>query len=154
MPVHPRIESRGEVHPDPSDSLPLAPSPLVRSLWVAAGWIFLALGTIGIFLPVLPTTPFLLLTAACFARGSKRFYAWLLSNRLFGRYIRDWREHRSLPLKTKVMILILLWGAIIVTSLFFIPVTVGKIAIFAVPIGVTYYLSRIPTRNWAGEAAR
>lgn len=154
MSSHPGFNQRDGVRPDSSDNVPLAESPLVRFLWVAAGSVFLALGTLGIFLPVLPTTPFLLLTAACYARGSKRFYSWLLSNRFFGRYIRDWREHRSLPLKTKVTILVLLWGVIIVTSLFFIPVTVGKIAIFAVPIGVTYLMSRIPTREWASEAAR
>jgi uncharacterized membrane protein YbaN (DUF454 family) len=104
---------------------------------------------LGIFLPILPTTPLLLLTAACYARGSVRFYNWLLNNRLFGPFIRDWRVHKSLPLRTKVIILAVLWVTIITTSMFFIPVRIGQIAIYIVPIGVTYLMVRIPTRRTA-----
>jgi uncharacterized protein len=87
----------------------------VRILWIALGTVFLALAAIGIILPVMPTTPFLLLTAACYARGSTRFYHWLLHNRVFGRYLRDYHEGRGVPLRTKAVSLVLLWATIILS---------------------------------------
>jgi len=72
-------------------------SPLVRAAFLGVGVLALLLGVIGIFLPVLPTTPFILLAAACFARGSERLHDWLLAHRIAGPIIRDWREHRSMP---------------------------------------------------------
>lgn len=72
-------------------------SRLVRAACIAAGVVALALGLIGIFLPVLPTTPFILLAAACFARGSRRLHDALLAHRIAGPIIREWQEHRSMP---------------------------------------------------------
>jgi uncharacterized membrane protein YbaN (DUF454 family) len=72
-----------------------------RLLWLAAGAAALATGIVGIVLPVLPTTPFVLLAAACFARGSPRLEAWLLAHPRFGPAIRDWRTHRAVPLRAK-----------------------------------------------------
>jgi uncharacterized membrane protein YbaN (DUF454 family) len=82
--------------------------------WVLriAGVLSVALGMLGILLPLLPTTPFLLLAAACFLRSSPRLYAWLLNHRWFGRYIRHYREHRAIPLRAKVIVLALLWATI------------------------------------------
>lgn len=80
-----------------------------RMLWIAAGAFFLLLGVIGAILPVLPTTPFLLLTSACWARGSQPFYHWLLHNRFFGRSIRDYIEGRGIPLRTKIWSMMILW---------------------------------------------
>jgi uncharacterized membrane protein YbaN (DUF454 family) len=76
---------------------------------MTTGIISVGLGTAGIFLPLLPTTPFLLLAAACFIRSSDRLYQWLIHNRWFGSYIRNYREHRAIPLRAKVIALILLW---------------------------------------------
>ena len=72
------------------------------------GFVFVAIGVLGIVLPVLPTTPFLLLAAACFARSSQRFYDWLLNTHVFGELIRNWRETRSIPRKAKRMALIMI----------------------------------------------
>ena len=83
------------------DDLRLHASPAVRALLIALGWIFVVIGLIGVVLPLLPTTPFLILAAACFARGSERFYRWLLSSRLFGPVIREWRQTRSVPPRAK-----------------------------------------------------
>ncbi len=72
-----------------------------RWLWLFAGGLSLLLGVIGIVVPLLPTTPFVLLAAACFSRGSERWERWLLAHRQFGPIVRDWREHRAVPLPAK-----------------------------------------------------
>ncbi|MCC6534281.1 MAG: YbaN family protein [Burkholderiales bacterium] len=77
-------------------------SPSVRVLFVALGLIAFAIGIAGVFIPLLPTTPFMLLAAACFARASNRFYNWLLNTRAFGPTILEWREHRSIPYRIKL----------------------------------------------------
>jgi uncharacterized protein len=73
----------------------------LRLLWLGAGGLALLTGFIGIFLPLLPTTPFVLLAAFCFARGSPRWEAWLLAHPRFGPLVRDWRERRAIPLRAK-----------------------------------------------------
>lgn len=78
-------------------------SRTARTLYGVAGAVSLALGVVGIFLPGLPTTPFVLLAAACFAKASPRVHGWLLNHRLFGPMVRDWDQHRSLTRRTKVV---------------------------------------------------
>ncbi|MFM2056591.1 MAG: hypothetical protein RLY71_976 [Pseudomonadota bacterium] len=77
-------------------------------LWLLAGWISLALGVIGIFLPLLPTTPFVLLAAACFSRGSERCERWLLDHPRFGPLVRDWRTNRAVPLRAKQLAVLMM----------------------------------------------
>ena len=74
-----------------------------KGILVASGTFFLVLGIIGIFIPLLPTTPFLLLAAACYIRGSKKFYYWLIKNKWFGKYIKNYQEGRGVPLKVKII---------------------------------------------------
>lgn len=74
---------------------------LLRPLWLLAGFASLVLGVIGIFLPLLPTTPFVLLAAFCFSRGSARLEAWMLGHPRLGPLIRDWRATRAVPLRAK-----------------------------------------------------
>ena len=76
----------------------------MKYIYVAIGSISLVLGVIGIFLPILPTTPFLLLSAALFFRGSPRLYTWLLEHKYLGPYIRSFREDRAIPLRAKIII--------------------------------------------------
>lgn len=87
----------------PLPTLPASPGrPLwQRLLWAAAGTLALAAGIVGIFLPLLPTTPFVLLAAFCFSRGSARLEAWLLAHSRFGPLIADWRARRAMPLRAK-----------------------------------------------------
>ncbi|WP_151637860.1 YbaN family protein [Noviherbaspirillum aerium] len=73
------------------------------------GLIAIALGILGIFLPLLPTTPFLLLASACFMRSSPRLHQWMLNNPLFGEYLKNIQEKRGIPLKGKLITLIVLW---------------------------------------------
>ena len=84
----------------------------IRYLLLALGWLSVALGVIGIFVPVLPTTPFLLLAAACFVRSSKRFYIWLVTHPRLGPWIRDYLDGQGIPLKGKVYALSLMWASI------------------------------------------
>jgi len=79
--------------------------PLIQSIHLALGFIFVALATVGLFLPVLPTTPLLILAAACFAKSSKKRHQWLLNNPTFGPAIRNWEEHRCMNLKSKIIAL-------------------------------------------------
>jgi len=72
-----------------------------RVLWLLAGGLALLTGIVGIFLPLLPTTPFVLLAAFCFSRGSQRCEAWLLQHPRFGPMVRDWRANRAVPLRAK-----------------------------------------------------
>ena len=84
----------------------------VRYTLLAIGWLSVLLGVIGIFVPVLPTTPFLLLAAACFARSSRRFYLWLVNHKHLGPWIRDYLEGNGIPLKGKVYAIGLMWLSI------------------------------------------
>jgi len=116
-----------------------------RYLLIIAGTIFLGLGVIGIFLPILPTTPFLLLAAACYARSSKRFYDWLMNNKWFGAYIKNYREGRGVPLKVKVFTISLLWITILVSVFFVISDFWIKIVLIIIAIGVTIHILTIKT---------
>lgn len=74
-----------------------------RWLWIAGGWAALALGIVGAFLPVIPTTPLVLVAAWCFSKGSKRLHQWLLEHRRFGPMIRDWEQHHVIRLRAKIL---------------------------------------------------
>ena len=84
-------------------------------LLITTGSISLIMGVIGLFLPLLPTTPFLLLAAYCFLRSSKRLYNWLITHKVFGRYIRDFLEYKEIKPKAKISCLILLWVSIAIS---------------------------------------
>ena len=118
---------------------------LVRWLLILAGTISVALGIAGIFIPLLPTTPFLLLAAACFAGSSPTLSRWLLTNRWFGSYIRNYREGRGLPAKVKAVSVISLWLTIGYSALFIVPVFIGQVALVAVGAGVTVHILSRPT---------
>lgn len=118
---------------------------LVRGVWLSGGTFFVGLGIAGIFLPLLPTTPFLLLAAACYARGSKRFYDGLLRNRWFGNYIRSYRERKGLPLKIKILSISLLWVTIGYSAVFVASIPLVRAILIGIAIGVTIHIIRIRT---------
>lgn len=121
------------------------PSSPKRILFIVAGTICLGLGALGIILPLLPTTPFLLLTAACYMRGSDRMYQWLLNNKWFGTYIRNYREGKGIPLRGKISALVLLWTTISFTAIFIISIGVIRVTLFIIATIVSIYLIRLPT---------
>lgn len=86
--------------------------PVVRLLLLAAGTVCVLLGVVGIFVPVLPTTPFLLLAAACYARSCDACYTWLLEHRWFGSFIRNWHERRGVTRRQKTFAVAFLWAGI------------------------------------------
>ena len=112
---------------------------------MACGTFCMALGVLGIFVPVLPTTPFLLLAAICYARSSERFYHWLLNNRWFGAYIKNYREGRGIPLREKTLALIALWLTIGFTTLTVVSVWWGQLILLGVAVGVTIHLVKTKT---------
>ncbi|WP_455282454.1 YbaN family protein [[Eubacterium] cellulosolvens] len=121
------------------------PRTLIRWLWIIAGSISLSLGIVGIFLPLLPTTPFLLLTAACYARGSSRLHNWLLNNKLFGKYIRNYNEGKGIPARSKVLALTLLWLTIGFSILYVIPILIVQIILLTIATLVSIYIISLPT---------
>ncbi len=118
---------------------------LIRWVLIAAGTIFLGLGIFGIFLPILPTTPFLLLAAACYARSSKRFYDWLINNKWFGSYIKNYREGKGVPLKVKVYTISLLWITILFSAFFIISIFWIRVVLIFIAVGVTIHILTIKT---------
>ncbi len=122
-------------------------SPLVRALFIVAGSVCLGLGMLGLFLPLLPTTPFLLLAAGCYARGSRRFYDWLLANRTFGPLILEWRRHRSIPYRTKLSAIALMSLTMTISIVFFVPVLWVKLLLAAMGVGLALWMYRLPSRD-------
>jgi uncharacterized protein len=116
-----------------------------RFFLVAGGTACVGLGFIGMFLPVLPTTPFLLLAAACYARSSQRFYRWLMTNRWFGTILRHYREGKGLPLKQKIATLLLLWLTIAATAVFAVSLVWVRLLLLIVAVGVTIHLLKMKT---------
>ncbi len=112
---------------------------------IIAGIFFLVLGIIGIFLPILPTTPFLLLATACFARSSKRFYNWLINNKWIGAYIKNYREGKGVPLKIKIFTISLLWFTILFPVFLIIYNLWVKTVLIIIAIGVTIHILTIKT---------
>ena len=117
----------------------------IKPLLVIFGTFFVGLGIIGIFVPVLPTTPFLLLAAACYARSSPRFYHWLLYNRWFGNYIRNYRQRKGIPLKVKVLIITLLWVTIGASVIFAVQALLIRIILILIAIGVSIHVLSLKT---------
>ena len=122
-------------------------SRLKRLIWTAGGTVFLALGLIGIALPILPTTPFLLLAAACYLKGSRRMYEWLTKNKLFGRYLTDYMEGRGIPLRAKAASLCMLWTAIAASILFVIEDLILRIVLLIIAAGVTIHIIMIRSKR-------
>ena len=125
---------------------------LVRTLWFIAGTICVVLGAIGIVLPILPTTPFLLAAAACYYKSSERMHRWLLNNKWFGEYIRNYTEGKGLTMKTKITALTVLWITIIFSTVFMLDrllpaqlVLPMQIIMIAVAIAVSAHILRLPT---------
>ena len=114
---------------------------------VCAGLVSLALGVAGIVLPLLPTTPFLLLSAACFIRSSDRHYQWLINHKWFGRIIRDYRVHKSISPGTKVFAIIMLWATILYSVFFVAPMLWLRVLLIAIAVAVSAHILHFKTKE-------
>lgn len=117
-----------------------------RSVYLALGWVFVALGLVGVFLPILPTVPFLIAAAACFSRGSERAYEWLLNLPVYGPSIRQWRDERTIPIQSKIYATILIVVSLGISILFFVPVLIGKIVMGSIGLAVIIFIWRHKSR--------
>lgn len=118
---------------------------LVKILLIALGILCVILGLLGIFIPVLPTTPFLLLAAGLFARSSQRFYDWLLNNRWFGTYIRNYREGKGVTRRHKTAALTLLWLTIGASAAFWVDRWWLRLLLLAIAAAVSVHLLKMKT---------
>lgn len=118
---------------------------LTKLLLIIAGSISLGLGLMGIVLPLLPTTPFLLLAAACYVRSSNRLYEWLISNKYFGSYIKNYRMGKGIPLKAKVMGVTVLWISMGFTIIFVVPLMAIKFVLFGIGLFFTWFILKQKT---------
>ena len=135
-----------------ADLLCLHDSPLVRALYLGAGFLALLMGVLGAFLPVLPTTPFVLLAAACFARGSEYFHRKLLENRIAGPIIREWCIYHSIPRRTKrwaYLLMALSFGS----SIIIVPELWQKIMLVTIGSILAFYIWRVPVRETLNESS-
>jgi uncharacterized membrane protein YbaN (DUF454 family) len=128
-------------------------NPLLNGLLVAAGSLCVGLGILGILLPVLPTTPFLLLAAACYVRSSRRLYDWLLAHKWTGQYIRNYCEGRGMPLRAKVFSIALLWITL-AWSASFTPNKIAHIFLSLVAVGVPVLILSVPTLRENEQGAK
>jgi len=115
-----------------------------RIILIIIGTIALGLGMVGIFVPLLPTTPFLLLAAACYARSSPRFYHWLIHHHWLGEYIRNYRENRAIRFRAKVITIAIMWLGMGLTIILFDPLWL-KALLSVIGIAVTVHLLSLRT---------
>ena len=112
----------------------------MKYLLIILGSISLALGVIGIFLPVLPTTPFLLLSATLYVRSSEKLYQWLINQKYLGTYIRNFREHHAIPLRAKILSISMIWITLTYCAIAISNIIWIKLIFIALAIGVTIHI--------------
>ncbi len=129
------------------DLPPKSLSPILRWALLIAGIIAVGFGVLGIFLPVLPTVPLLLLALACFARSSDGFYRWLINHTHLGPLIRPYLQGQGMSRASKIKAITLLWSSIAISILFLVEVPWVDGLLLIIAIGVTWYLCHLPTAS-------
>ena len=123
-----------------------ASNPIIKALWVIAGSVFVVLGAFGVILPGLPTTPFLILAAACYIRSSQRLYDWLIANKTFGPYLKDYREGKGIPRRAKKIALVMMTIFVGYAVLFALDDLIVRIIVLILGmIGFYYVAYRVPS---------
>jgi uncharacterized membrane protein YbaN (DUF454 family) len=116
-----------------------------KYLFIAAGFTSLSFGVAGIFLPILPTTPFLLLSAACFLKSSKSLYKWITNHKIFGSYISNYIKFRAVTTKSKILSILFLWVMILSSAVFFTNIIWLRILLVLIASGVTTHILMMRT---------
>ncbi|MDR2684490.1 MAG: YbaN family protein [Prevotellaceae bacterium] len=119
----------------------------MKYLFVSLGIISLGLGVLGIFLPILPTTPFLLLSAALFAKSSKKLYKWLINHKILGGYIRNFLLDKSIPLQIKIIAVTFLWATMLSTIFLSAKALWLQIFLFVLAVGITVHILSYKTKK-------
>ena len=122
----------------------------MRIILLLTGGLLTGLGVLGIFLPLLPSTPLFLLAALCWARSSRRFHHWLLHNRFFGGYVRDYLEKRGMTGRQKAASLVTLWGTILASALLFAEALWLRLLLLGIALAVTIHLLSLKTLRSEG----
>jgi len=112
----------------------------LKFILILLGIISLGLGVLGIFLPLLPTTPFLLLSAALFLRSSIRMYNWLLNHKYLGKHLQNYINHKTIPKKTKIYAISLLWTTILLTAILVVDIIWVKILLIIIALAVSFHI--------------
>ena len=139
------METKAEHIDSPVEKEKVKTGNFIKPILIVAGTLFVGLAILGIFLPVLPTTPFLLLAAACYTRSSQRFYCWLLNNRWFGVYIKNYRQKKGMPLKIKILTVVLLWLTILVSVIFAVQSLAVRIILIIIALCVSWHILSLKT---------
>ena len=113
---------------------------------IILGMVSLGMGIVGIAIPLLPTTPLLLLAAACFARSSTRFNTWMHTNRVLGPYVKSYQEGRGLSMKAKALTITLLWASLLI-SMYLVQIIVVWLVLMVVGAAVSLHLTWLPGRG-------
>lgn len=117
----------------------------MRILFILLGSLSLVLAVVGIFLPLLPTTPLLLLAATLYLRSSPRLYEWLLNHKYLGPYIRNFREYRAIPLRAKIVSVALIWITLLYCALWVVPQIWIKILLIGLAVALTIHILSFKT---------
>ncbi len=116
-----------------------------RFVLMGGGFLFVVLGLIGFFLPVMPSIPFFILASVCFSKSSKKFHDLLMNNKWVGPQIRDYHQNNGIKMSTKVFLIALQWSGIAFTSIFFVHNLLGRILMLCIAIGATLYILSLKT---------
>jgi hypothetical protein len=128
-----------------SGSVKITRNRLLRWILIITGTFLVGIGILGIFLPLLPTTIFFILAAVCYARSSEKFYVWLMHNRYFGKYIRNYKMGNGMTLASKIVSITLLWTAILISAFYGVENFYIRILLILIAVGVTIHLLWIKT---------
>lgn len=126
-------------------------SRLMKALLVVLGSLSVGLGVLGIFVPLLPTTVFLLLAAACYARSSDRFYLWLVNHRWLGSYIRNHYEGRGMRRRDKIVTLVALWAGIGATAIWTVEALWVRLVLLVIAFSVTVHVAKLKAFEESGS---
>ena len=118
-----------------------------RYAYLVAGFLLVAIGVIGIFLPLLPTTIFLILASACFVKSSPKANEWLRNHKIFGVYLKNYKDNSGLTIKSKIFSIIFLWVSILVSAFFLTYELYIRIILLAIAIGVSIHLTLVKTKK-------
>jgi len=118
-----------------------------RYFYLVSGILLVAIGVIGIFLPILPTTIFLILASACFVKGSPKANEWLRNHKILGQYLKNYQDKTGLSIKSKIINIVLLWSMILISAFLFVEELYIRLILIGIAVGVTVHLLMVKTKK-------